>query len=254
MLTKKTLVKGLSHPDLLFVLLRRWFPWSAFLRDPECAHLVKAWSSGCIPRKRIPDIFPGLYIDALRVRKPESRVIGWSLDIQELVHLISIAKFTNAKRILEIGTFDGFTALNIASNLPDDAEICTVDLPPDLDEAAFRAVGISNAVDHSRIGVMFRGEPEEMRIRQCWGDSTKADWKSFGSPFDLILIDGCHEYTFVKSDSLNALKNISPGGTILWHDYGYAPDVSRAVDELAASHPVNGIIGTRFACLRTAAA
>ena len=75
-------------------------------------HLVWAWSSGNLPRLTLGDIFPG--IEACRdvsVRKPESRTIGASLDLQELIHVLCIAKHTHAKRIFELGTFDGFTAL-----------------------------------------------------------------------------------------------------------------------------------------------
>ena len=101
----RTLTKGLRNPELILVQLRRWFPWGAFSSDPECAHLIKAWSSGGLERKSMQEIFPQLTLDSIQIRKPEARVIGWSLDLQELVHLLSVAKFIQAKRILEIGTF-----------------------------------------------------------------------------------------------------------------------------------------------------
>ena len=50
----------------------------------------------------------------------------------------------NARKIIEIGTFDGNTALNIAANTPDEARIFTVDLPKDWAEAERR-----NEVDSS---------------------------------------------------------------------------------------------------------
>ena len=170
------------------------------------------------------------------------------MDLQELIHILCVAKYTQARRILEIGTFDGFTALNLAANLDDEGEVCTLDLPQE------RHGGISNASDPRIVGSKFRGQPEAKRIRQLWADSTTADWKEFGSPFDLILIDGCHDYPYVKSDSANALKHIRPGGTVFWHDYGQFTDVSRAVDELAHDYPIVAIIGTRLACLRSPSA
>jgi predicted O-methyltransferase YrrM len=196
----------------------------------------------------MPEIFPGIEAcGVVSIRKPESRTIGWSVDIQELTHILSVAKHTKAKRILEIGTFDGFTALNLAANLDDDAVVCTLDLP----EENRGEVRISNASDPKRVGSKFLGQPEEKRIRQLWADSTTADWKEFGSPFDLILVDGCHDYPYVKSDSVNAIASIRPGGVILWHDYGYIADVSRAVDELAPDYPIVAIIGTRLACFKS---
>jgi predicted O-methyltransferase YrrM len=182
------------------------------------------------------------------VRKPESRTIGWSLDLQELIHILSVAKYTNAKRILEIGTFDGFTALNLAANLADGGEVCTLDLPQD---GQSRFGPISNVCDPGIVGSKFREEKEVNQIRQLWADSTTADWKEFGSPFDLILIDGCHDYPYVKSDSASAIKHLRPGGIIIWHDYGQFADVSRAVDEFAREVHIVAIIGTRLACHRS---
>jgi predicted O-methyltransferase YrrM len=249
MLTRKNIVKGLRDPALLLVWLRRFFIMGGALRDPECMHLVRAWSSGKLPRVGLREIFPGIEACSMvSVRKPESRTIGWSLDLQELIHILSVAKYTNAKRVLEIGTFDGFTALNLAANLADGGEVCTLDLPQD---GQSRLGPVSNVCDSGIVGSKFRGEKELNQIRQLWADSTTADWKEFGSPFDLILIDGCHDYPYVKSDSANAIKHLRPGGVIIWHDYGQFADVSRAVDELAREFQIVAIIGTRLACHRS---
>lgn len=182
------------------------------------------------------------------IRKPESRTIGWSLDLPELVHLLAIIRFTNASRILEIGTFDGFTALNIAANIKAGGEVATLDLPPDRQERSLDS--ISNACNPGIVGSKFRGEKEARGIRQVFGDSTATDWGEFGSPFDLVFIDGCHEYPYVKSDSMNAVKHTRPGGTVIWHDYGQFVDVSRAIDEIAHDHKVVAIAGTRLAVCR----
>jgi predicted O-methyltransferase YrrM len=249
MITRKNMVKGLRDPALLFVWLRQFLLMGGALRDAECMHLVRAWSSGKLPRVGLREIFPGIEeCSIVSVRKPESRTIGWSLDLQELIHILSVAKYTNAKRILEIGTFDGFTALNLAANLADGGEVCTLDLPHD---GQSRLEPISNVCDSGIVGSKFRGEKEVKQIRQLWADSTTADWKEFGSPFDLILIDGCHDYPYVKSDSANAIKHVRPGGIVIWHDYGQFADVSRAVDEVARHYHVVAIIGTRLACYRS---
>lgn len=220
------------------------------LRDPECMHLVLAWSSGKLPRVTLGEIFPSIEACGdVSVRKPESRTIGVSLDLQELLHILCVAKHTRARRILEVGTFDGFTALNLAANLDDNGDVYTLDLPGDDQTRA----GISNASDSGVVGAKFEGEQEATRIHQLWADSTKADWTEFGSPFDLILVDGCHDYPYVKSDSLNAIKHTKPGGTVLWHDYGHYRGVSKAIDELANDYKIVAIRGTRLACYRKAA-
>ena len=212
--------------------------------------MIQAWSSGRLQHVRIADLFPDAGLYSVQVRKPSARIIGWSVDVTELVHMLTILKITQAKRVLEIGTFDGFTALNFAANLDsDDGEIITVDLPQDQDQDALRASGISNAITSGIVGRMFRDEPEASRIRQVWGDSAVMDWATLGGPFDVIFIDGSHDYKYVLSDSWNAVNCVRPGGVIFWHDYGQAVDVSKAVDEVAKVHPIVAIQGTRLACL-----
>ncbi len=242
------IVKGLRRPSLFLVGLRRFVLMGGALSDPECNHLVQAWSSGSLPRLELASIFPGIQdCTELTIRKPESRIVGWSLDLHELVHVLAIVRYTKARRVLEIGTFDGFAALNLAANLDDGGMVYTVDLPP---ERQVGADSIPNASAPENVGSKFKNEEEGKKIRQLWADSTTADWAQFGSPFDLVLVDGCHDYRYVKSDSENAIKHVRPGGTVIWHDYGQCPDVSRALDELAAEHPIVAVKGTRLVCLR----
>lgn len=229
--------------------MRLWFPWRAMLRDPECSHLIRAWSSGKLERHPIQDVFKGIEDCDVILRQPNARKVGWSLDLQELVHILAVARLTKSTRILEIGTYDGFTTLNLASNLPA-GEIWTLDLEPDRDRTELLRAGILNAASGKSIGQKFRDQPENGKIHQLWGDSTKLDWSNFGPPFDLILIDGCHEFSFVMSDSLHAIERVRPGGVVFWHDYGQAVDVSKAVDELSLIHPIAAIRGTRLACLK----
>ncbi len=214
--------------------------------DTECMDAVRSWSSGKLPRVLMRDLFPGIEAcESVVVRKPEARVIGFSLDLQELVHVLSAAKFGGARSVLEIGTFDGFTALNLAANISREGKVRTVDLP--------RAPGnkdSDNPYTPYPVGSQFEGEPEAIKIDQLWADSTAAHWESFGGPFDLILIDGSHEYPDVKSDSANALRHLRPGGTVFWHDYGHFLGVSKAIDELARDHSIAVIKGTRLACFK----
>jgi predicted O-methyltransferase YrrM len=151
---------------------------------------------------------------------------------------------------LDIGTYDGFTALNLVANIDYGGEVTTVDLPPDQPQELLRSLGFSNAIaSENVVGSKYRGEPEATKIIQHWGNSAEIDWATLGGPFDMILIDGCHEYSFVQIDSANAIKHIRPGGTIFWHDYGLCIGVSRAIDELSSNYPICPIKGTRLACL-----
>lgn len=50
---------------------------------------------------------------------------------------------------------------------------------------------------------------------------------------DLIIVDVCHKYEYVKSDSKNAFRILRPKGWILWPDYrnGWS-DVDKYFEEL----------------------
>jgi predicted O-methyltransferase YrrM len=245
------IAKVVRHPKLILCLIKRNVLVGGVRHDDECIHLVRAWSSGSLHRVDLRELFPGIDTCLMvSIRKPESRIIGASIDLQELVHIASVVKHLSVKRILEIGTFDGFTALNLAANLEGDGEVCTLDLPEDNQELHKIIHFITNP---EHVGRQFLGEAEEKRIRQLRANSKTADWASFGAPFDMIFIDGCHTYPFVKSDSANAIRHLRPGGVIFWHDYGFIPDVSLAVDELAREYPIFAIRGTRMACYRSPA-
>jgi methyltransferase family protein len=241
-----TLAKALRNPKLVVFGVRRYVLIGGIHEDSECMNAVRSWSSGKLPHVPVHDLFPGIEkCGPIVLRRPQARVVGFSLDLLELVHVLSAVRFTGARSILEVGTFDGFTALNIAANMEGEGKIHTVDLP----KQAHRNDS-DNPYAPYRVGSQFQNEPEAAKIEQLWADSTTADWRLFGGPFDMILIDGSHVYRDVKSDSQNAFKHLRPGGVVFWHDYGHFAGVSKAVDELASDHPIAVIRGTRLACSR----
>ncbi len=62
---------------------------------------------------------------------------------------------------------------------------------------------------------------------------------------DFVVVDGCHHYEFVLSDSKNALKIMSPGGIAIWDDYAsYAPGVVQALNEISKSEDLVHVAGT----------
>lgn len=247
---KQILHMAVTQPQLIPVFFKRVLPIRQLREDPECAHLIKSWSSGALPRKAALEIFPELAGVDVVLKRPYDRVIGTAIDLPEVAVVAAVIKGCRCRSVLEIGTNDGFSSLNWAANLCDEKSLLqTVDLPVDksLSERAHIA---ANACDPSQVGRLFRDTSESLRIKQIFGDSRALDWNSLGALFDLIFIDGCHEYEFVRSDSLKALSAITPGGIIFWHDYGLIPDVSAAVDELQTDAPITAVKGTRLAVYR----
>ena len=104
-----------------------------------------AWSSGRPDRVLINDLFPEIETASVVVRKPEVRVVCWSLDLQELVHLLSIVRLIKPRRVLEIRTHDGFSALSLAANLDSEGELQMLALPQSQSQEVLRASGISHA-------------------------------------------------------------------------------------------------------------
>jgi len=64
------------------------------------------------------------------------------------------------------------------------------------------------------------------------GESAKESKKSGDKAFNFVYIDGNHQYENVKEDIETWLPKIKPNGMIGGHDYGYLPDVTKAVDEI----------------------
>lgn len=68
---------------------------------------------------------------------------------------------------------------------------------------------------------------------------------------DLVIVDACHLYEFVVSDSRHAFDLLGDSGAILWHDFANSLDVTTAVCELAGRHTIFHIEGTWLAlCIR----
>lgn len=167
-----------------------------------------------------------------------------NLDPAEQHALGALAQILEPKRIMEIGTFDGATTAILARNAPD-AEILTLDLPPDQAAVATVAAEVANNAREG-VGARFRGTPDADRITQLYGDSTRFDFTPWYGTVDLVFVDAGHEYDAVASDTMNALKLRSSNGIIVWDDYCvYWPGVMQAVDELAPG--AFRLHGTEFA-------
>ena len=129
---------------------------------------------------------------------------AWGLPLAKLYALLRIARSIEARTIVEIGTYEGSTTLQLASACPE-SRIVTVDLPGEHEDFT--------------VGSQFAGTTEAERIEQILADSTRYDFSRFHGRVDLVVIDGAHDYRGVRNDSLNALRMVRPGGVIVWDDY-----------------------------------
>jgi predicted O-methyltransferase YrrM len=212
---------------------------------------MQYWWHGALERRAIEHVLADAAGSTFQILNPGLREPGTSITIFELACVLMAMRSVKARKVLEIGTFNGNTALNIAANLEDDGVLVTVDLPIEPPEKL--ALGLEqdrerNVTDRNAVGIQFRDRPEAKRIRQVLGDSAKLDFGTLGGPFDLAFIDGCHAYNYVKSDTEKVLEVMRPGGLVLWHDYSMIESVARAVDEYRGRvDRLVAIEGTRIA-------
>lgn len=232
---------------------RRMFPFGIKPKDPE-AYRIGSWTFGKAPRVELREIFPGIEEANIKVFRSYDRKRDLSLDAQEVLAVCAIASHLRAKSMIEIGTSDGNTTLNLVANGTPTAMIVTVDLPEDWQGGFEINVPelMKNVTERDRVGIQYRNSQYAERVVQVFGDSARIDYAKLGGPFDLAFIDGCHFYDYVKMDTENCVGHMLPEGAIIWHDYGMIEDVSRAVDEWSESTgiPVSVVAGTRLAIAR----
>jgi caffeoyl-CoA O-methyltransferase len=85
----------------------------------------------------------------------------------------SLVRSTGAKRVLELGTFTGYSSISMALALPDDGRLITCDVNPETTEMARRYAAEAGVVDR----IEYRTGPALDTIAQLDGE------------FDLIFID-----------------------------------------------------------------
>ena len=242
-----SLAKAAPRHAMVFAL-RRALPFGIRFKDLE-GYRISTWSHGRLPRVHLPKAFPGIEGVRVELLNVYQRKAGLSIDAHELLVLCTIERFLGAKNVLEIGTYDGNTTLNLAANLAPGGRVTTIDLPPNWDNQFVYDVPNSrwNVTNLHNIGIQYQRTPYEERIRQVYGDSARVDFESLTPPFDMVFVDGCHFRDYVRKDTENAFKYLRPGGVVVWHDYGDIKDVSRVVDEAAQDLTAYVVRGTRLA-------
>ena len=192
---------------------------------------------------------PGAAWSDLLARKPihlvEPGKADGNVNLAELAVLAQAAAAMPADTIVvEIGTFDGRTTLNLAVNAPAQARVVTLDLPSDERAAFALAPGERQYVDKPQPGARFRAagpawQAAARRITQLLGDSATFDWSPYAGRAGLVFVDGSHAYDYVRKDSETATRLVArAGGIVLWHDYGRWEGVTRALDELEAERRI----------------
>lgn len=164
----------------------------------------------------------------IRTLMPPSEI--GSITVVDQIVLLSLIRLTSPRRIIEIGTYLGYSTALLAMN--SSAQIFSIDLPKvemtrnSFDEQLVRSDGNYND-DFLRSEQNKRGEiyldylssEERGRISLIKSDSTLINFQEEFEYADFIFIDGGHESSIVEKDTLNA-RSIVKNGVIVWHDFG----------------------------------
>jgi len=186
-----------------------------------------------LPGLLLSDLFPDLDQQSVTLQKMPRG--SWSTPTQDVVMLLKLVRCAKPKRLMEIGSFRGYTALYFAQHVESDATIVTVDRYPDHGEA-------------------YRQTPEAERIERRVGDTGPELFaKDAPGSYDLIFIDADHSYGGVRRDTELCLPLVSQNGYIVWHDYanwGYFNGyngVPEYLCELATTLPLAHVLGSDLA-------
>ena len=203
-----------------------------------------------VPRIGFEQLVPTEKVTGLEMLYPCARPGGVS--VNELMMLCLFVRHRQPQRLVEIGTADGRTTINLALHSPQNAEIFTFDLPPEAPQAALESGPDFRQLHIPQTGNLFSQHPSGAKIRRILHDSTTFDWTPYQRSIDFVFIDGAHDLGSIRKDTENALRVVRPGGTIFWHDYNnpVVPDVTAWLNELGHRHPVKWINETTLAYLK----
>jgi hypothetical protein len=212
-------------------------------------HLGGLYNEACLKRGRVPTVpLRQVVPQPGEVRLHDFISTDGNVSAEELLALCLLVRSRDPRLVLELGTFDGNTALQLAANLHPEARLITVDLPPG---SAVPASGDDfdyGCVDAPHRGQLrFAGTAYAERIRTVHGNTLELDFARVcgGIKPGFIFVDAGHSEACVRNDSVKSLAALAPGGVIAWHDYGQSwPGVYNYLNQLAADLPLVHLAGT----------
>jgi len=173
--------------------------------------------------------------DAQPVMLTDLPIGPWSSPVADAVMLAKIALCLRPRRVLEVGSYRGYTTKLLAAHTPPDVWIVAFDRDP-------------------RHGEAYRGSPLAAKIERRVGEVSE---EAFASDprghYDLIFLDADHTYNAVKRDTEILLPLLAPEGIFVWHDYANwgrfsgKNGVPEFLHELSTTHPVAAVSGSWLA-------
>jgi hypothetical protein len=183
--------------------------------------------------------------------------------------LVSLLRLIHPKRILEFGTYLGYSTMVFLENTGPECRIISIDLPygsslgneslklsdSDLHRSASLNDEFLREVQFTQ-GQPFLEHHQSLfgsRLQLIRDDSRRvvpAELLSCaGGKFDVVFIDGGHDFETIRSDTDIAIESAATNSLIVWHDYNSQihREVTSFLNELSSEFPIRTISGTLIA-------
>jgi predicted O-methyltransferase YrrM len=193
-----------------------------------------------IPRKPFIDMIEEKGLDDfVTINFKCLKYVSGNISMTELFYIVMTISLFKPKHIMEFGTYNGRTTLNMAINY-EDATITTVDLPrnkknrtkfPLEDKGNLRELDETGYVGNK--DKLWKGQHPDVinRIKLIWEDTARLQFNKYENKVNFLFIDASHSYENCRNDSYNAHQMMAPHGIIYWHDYAGWPGVTEALNE-----------------------
>jgi len=158
--------------------------------------------------------------------------------------LVRMGVAANAKKVFEFGTNTGQTTEILAKYFE---QVYTIDFYKEMGQF-ISPVQINEVPSLIDVGKFCKLS----NVHQLYGDTlsknTRLELMTLNHTFDIVIVDGGHDYLTCLNDTLLALVIVKPGGLIVWHDY---KDENIGKDVMKAVNLVSGIIGNIYHIAKT---
>ena len=135
----------------------------------------------------------------------------------DIALLMKLAANFDRCTYFEIGTWRGESVVNVA-------EVAHECFTLNLSDEEMRSMGLPE--DYISLTGFF--SKQKKNITHLRGNSLHFDFAALNKKFDLIFIDGDHQYESVKNDTEKVFRHlVHKNSVVVWHDYAKNPETVR---------------------------